>query len=395
MVIMNEFLLNSRYHEKMVDWQKRNFPQIDLLTKYWDKYFPDERPFSLNVKIDDLANEKIEYGVFEGQRKIDRAGDMKGNMLYSALRIIKAQCSTEFGSIQQHVCTLDATDSDATRFKIIRVMAEEFRHAYQMFWVLSHDDSWASGGIKNLGDNTMDELLAMHTGTHVLDAFNIPFEDALDNVVFAFLIDRVGKYQLTMQKVFAYAPMARSMGPMLKEESFHLKFGFEVLRDIVENAAVARAPWTLGEIQQRINAWMPRGLEMFGNPKAGETNVAFSFKNRLNGPAVDAYYKEVQRLVDRLNLAIIQARHPDLDKEAAKRAATEGMYGDLLCLPHPTFFRHRGPEELTHQSVRVDGSAIKPEVYADYLNGVLPKKLRSTEFYDGYLNTFKEHRISD
>jgi len=391
---MNEFLLTSRYHEKMVDWQQRHFPQIDLLTKYWDKHFPDEKPFELNVKIDGLANDKIEFGQFEGQQKIDRAGDMKGNMMYSALRIIKAQCSTEFGSIQQHVCTLDTTDNDATRFKIIRVMAEEFRHAYQMFWVLSHDDSWSAGGIRNLGDTTMDELLAMHTGTHILDAFNIPFEDALDNVVFAFLIDRVGKYQLTMQKVFAYAPMSRSMGPMLREESFHLKFGFEVLRDIVKSAAVERGQWSLAEVQRRLNAWMPRGLEMFGNPNAGETNVTFSFKDTLNGPAADAYYKEVKLLIDRLNLAIVQARRPDLDKEAAKLVVADSGHDDLLYLPHPNFFRHRGPEEITHQSIGVDGNIIKPEDFSGYLEGVLPAKLRTSGFYQGFMDSFAECRLS-
>jgi len=39
-------------------------------------------------------------------------------------------------------------------------------------------------------------------------------------VVLAALIDRVGKHQLTMQKVNAYEPMATSMPPFLCEEAF-------------------------------------------------------------------------------------------------------------------------------------------------------------------------------
>src|SRR3989304_68345 len=46
-----------------------------------------------------------------------------------------------------------------------------------------------------------------------------------DSVVFAAFIDRVGKYQLTMQKVSSYRPYATSMPPMLKEEAFHLAAG--------------------------------------------------------------------------------------------------------------------------------------------------------------------------
>ena len=78
----------------------------------------------------------------------------------------------------------------------------------------------------------MDELLTMELGNHVLDAFNIPFSNFLDNVIFATVIDLVGKYQLEMQKVFSYAPMARSMGPMLSEEGFHIGSGRGFLKEL-------------------------------------------------------------------------------------------------------------------------------------------------------------------
>ena len=50
----------------------------------------------------------------------------------------------------------------------------------------------------------------MGTGSHVLDAFNLEYDSFIDNICFAAIIDRVGKYQLTMQKVCAYKPMADS-----------------------------------------------------------------------------------------------------------------------------------------------------------------------------------------
>jgi len=393
---VKEFELPAIYHRKLDAWQKANFPDLALLDKYWEKHFPNERPFVLNVKLDEMAPGTIEYGMYKGAPKIDQAREMKGNMLYSALRIIKAQCSTELGSVQQHVCTLDTTGNDATKFKILRVMAEEFRHAYQMFWVLAHDPTWSAGGIEQLADNTMDELLAMHTGSHVLDAFNIPFIDALDNVVFAFLIDRVGKYQLTMQKAFAYTPMANSMSPMLREESFHLKFGFEVLRDIAVEAAVGNGRWSLNEIQRRLNAWVPRGLEMFGNPAGGDTNLEFSFKDRLNGPAAEAYYQENERLVEKLNVAITRARHPDLDEEAAKALNRERPADDLLTLPDPEFFRTRGPDELSLQLVDVAGKRLDNAQFEPYLASVLPRELLATDFFQGYRAAFQaKHQLAN
>src|SRR5207249_2064445 len=117
---------------------------------------------------------------------------------------------------------------------------------------------------------TMDALLAMELGNHVLAAFNIPFANFLDNVVFATVIDLVGKYQLEMQKVFSYAPMARSMGPMLSEEGFHIGSGRGFLRELSVGATTQSGRYSIDDIQKALNVWIPRGLEMFGNERGGE-----------------------------------------------------------------------------------------------------------------------------
>ena len=44
--------------------------------------------------------------------------------------------------------------------------------------------------------------------------------------------DRVGKYQLTMFAGCGFAPFARSIGPMLREESFHLAMGHQGMQRI-------------------------------------------------------------------------------------------------------------------------------------------------------------------
>src|SRR5205814_6995537 len=115
-------------------------------------------------------------------------------------------------------------------------MAEELRHGYQMFHLLlSQDWSHVSGGVQ--GEEMVEEILSMQTGSHVLAAFNLEYDSFVDNVVFAALIDRVGKHQLTMQKANAYLPMATSMPPFLREEAFHLATGVIPLRRWVDQAA--------------------------------------------------------------------------------------------------------------------------------------------------------------
>ena len=173
------------------------------------------------------------------------------------LHILRAQASTEFGSIQQHQETLARAQSDEDRFWVLRVMAEELRHGYQMFSMLV-DDDW-SGVSKNKADEYIEEILSMETGNHVLGAFNVRYDSFLDNVVFAALIDRVGKYQLTMQKVCSYKPFAASMPPMLQEEAFHLAAGVVPLRRWVTQAAQGAIYVTISGPPEGVLQVVPAG----------------------------------------------------------------------------------------------------------------------------------------
>lgn len=376
------FQLPDLYHRALVDWQKRNFPDLRILMNGWEKYFPGETPFVLNARLRDTVLPPRASAQSANAMNIEKAGEMRGNMLYAALRIIKAQASTELGSIQQHGETLAQETNPKSQFAILRIMAEELRHAYQMFWILCADSSWARGGARRLTFETLDELIEMKTGAHVLDAFNIPFQDELDNVVFAFSIDRVGKYQLSMQKQFSYAPMARSMAPMLEEESFHLKTGAHLLSRYVAQAATETGRWSLDEIQQRINQWYPRAADMFGNPQGGDAAVYFGFKTMRNSDGLRLFRSEVARLIKRLNRIALSARHPQLKLTQIE----EQFDGEPpLTLPADAFFRARlSSPELTHP-VDISGRPLPACAYEAYLHRHLSPAFTDTRFFHTYI----------
>ncbi|HEY3056373.1 MAG TPA: Phenylacetic acid catabolic protein [Thermoanaerobaculia bacterium] len=393
--------ITPKYHEALLGWQKKNFAELDFLQRHWPKHFPNQTPFQLFAKIGKLSTETIDRGKFAGQARFERAGDMVGNMFYAARDIIRAQCSTELGSIQQHRLTLEEAPTDQMKMSVLRVMAEELRHAYQMFWVLDHDKTWQKPGHPDIAAETLDELLSMELGNHVLDAFNIPFKNFLDNVIFATVIDLVGKYQLEMQKVFAYAPMARSMSPMLSEEGFHIGSGRIFLREIAVSATTGEGRFSIEDIQKTINAWFPRGLEMFGNERGGETNVQFSFKDRTNGTAQTQYINEVREVIELTNVAIVQTKAKGITAPDARSIVREVQdtweernsirAGDLLFVPDPKFFRRRGAMEIILQPYDVygkllldDGKPISAPAYLQYLAEVLPDRYRATDEFKQY-----------
>jgi benzoyl-CoA 2,3-dioxygenase component B len=400
--------IEPKYHDALVAWQKKNFPELDYLETNWSKHYASQTPFQLVAKIGKLNSEVINFGRMAGKPRFESAGEMVGNMFYSARDIVRAQASTELGSIQQHRLTLEEAPTDQMKMATLRIMAEELRHAYQMFWVLNHDHSWKKPGHPDIAQETMDELLSMELGNHVLDAFNIPFSNFLDNVVFATVIDLVGKYQLEMQKVFSYAPMARSMGPMLSEEGFHIGSGRGFLKELAIGASSEGGRYSIEDIQRALNAWIPRGIEMFGNERGGETAIAFGFKDRSNGTAQAEYHGEVREVLELINVEIVRSRIRDITAPDARsivrevqdtRETIKGIRPeDLLFVPDVKFFRKRGVEEVALMPYDVygnllleDGKPLPAENYLQYLATVLPDYFMKTSEFGKYREALLGH----
>ncbi|HEY3216371.1 MAG TPA: Phenylacetic acid catabolic protein [Candidatus Eisenbacteria bacterium] len=362
---VEQHTLERKYHDAVEHWRRHWLPDYDSLMAGWEKYFPKDDRFCLCAKMECDTPDRVSVGEHAGEKKRLAPDELTEDEARHLLAIIRAQASTEFGSIQQHSGTLARAQDDEDRFWVLRVMAEELRHGYQMFHLLlSQDWSKASGGVQ--GREMVEEILSMGTGSHVLDAFNLEYDSFVDNVCFAALVDRVGKYQLTMQKVCAYKPMADSMPPMLREEAFHLAAGVIPMRRWAKRAAQGDVLITMPAMQRSVNKWYPRALEMFGDERGGDTNVKMGFKDMKNRPAQDLYIEEVRRMIRDINLRYLRARFPDYRPEKAEQVLDEfertrgrhqGVaYEDLLKLPDRRFFRRKGEPAWT--MVGVDGDTF-------------------------------------
>lgn len=390
--------LPEKYHRAILSWQKKYFPDFDYLLEHWSEHY-HQPSMHLCAKIGELRKATIEVGRYKGRQKFKLAKEMDEEMIRTCAGIIRAQASTELGSIQQHRESLHKAQDPKLQFDVLRVMAEELRHAYQMVYILANDD-WTQGK-RNLADDVLEELLHMETGSHVLEAFNLFFDSFVDNVIFAALIDRVGKYQLSMQTVFAYEPVARSMEPMLVEEAFHIASGTNPLKAWVAQAARGEGNVSVSNIQKHINKWIPRGLEMFGDERGGNTNIEFGFKPMKNVEAQEMYIHEVEKeVIDQLNVIFILERNPNLNKSDAIALSHEIFklggksqqveLEELLYLPSPKFFRRRG----IHAFLMVDvyGNPITNEKeYEGYLKRSLPDSYITGPDFLIYLRNLRRH----
>jgi benzoyl-CoA 2,3-dioxygenase component B len=389
--------LPGNFHDAVERWRERFLPDYDLLLENWEKFFPNDDRFRLCAHRECGMCVTIEVGDDKGKPKHQKACAMEPEQAHHLLAAIRAQASTEFGSIQQHQLTLARAQSEQDQFWVLRMMAEELRHGYQMLHLLLEDD-WSIVS-KQSGAEMVEEILQMRTGSHVLGAFNIDFDSFVDNIVFCALIDRVGKFQLAMQKVSAYQPMAESMPQMLREEAFHLATGVVPWRRMVEDAARGEIYVSMEVLQKHLNKWLPRGLEMFGDERGGDTNVKFGLKPMKNREAQDAYYTEVTKLVRDLNLRFVRARKPGLDHAGAAAALERLLAGEtvdgvarpeeLLRMPAKEFFRRRG--EPSFRLVGVDGETFESvDDYVRYLATRLPEQYLAGRDFLGFVELLRK-----
>jgi benzoyl-CoA 2,3-dioxygenase component B len=386
----------KKYHQAVEKWRETYLPDFDYLMENWDRYFPREEKFKLCAYRECGMPCSIECGEDTGKPKFTRACEMKPEAAHHLVSAIRAQASTEFGSIQQHQLTLARAQDEEEQAMVLRMMAEELRHGYQMLHLLTDDDWQPVTG--QTRDQTVEEILSMKTGSHVLGAFNIDFESFVDNIVFCALIDRVGKYQLAMQKVSAYQPMAESMPQMLREEAFHLATGVVPLRRWAVKAAQGSPMITMEVIQKHLNKWVPRAYEMFGDERGGATNVKWGLKPHKNAESQDQYAKECTKVVRDLNMRYLRARLPELTLAEAEaglaglerdRGSFRGVrFEDLLRLPHREYARRRGVPAFSW--VGVDGERFATlEEYLAHLTRTLPDGYRATRDFQDFVENLQ------
>ncbi|HYX25785.1 MAG TPA: Phenylacetic acid catabolic protein, partial [Thermoanaerobaculia bacterium] len=383
--------LPKPFHQAVLRWKEVFLPDYDFLLENWDKHFPNDSEFQLCAYRELGMCSEIECGDLKGKPKFQKAGEMIPEQAHHLFGAIRAQASTEFGSIQQHRLTLARAQEEEEQFWILRMMAEELRHGYQMLHLLVEDD-WSSVSKESASD-LIEDVLSMNTGSHLLGAFNIDFDSFVDNVVFCALIDRVGKYQLAMQKISAYKPMAESMPQMLREEAFHLAAGVVPMRRWATAAARGETFVTMEVLQKAINKWLPRGLEMFGDERGGGTNVRFGLKPMKNAEAQAQFYQEVEKLVRDLNLRYLRARIADLTHAGSEEALDRVLAGetvagvrreDLLYVPAMEFFRRRGVPAFRLVGAQGETFATVAE-YLQHLIRTLPEAYRASRDFKDYV----------
>ncbi|HYV30044.1 MAG TPA: Phenylacetic acid catabolic protein [Candidatus Binatia bacterium] len=321
---------------------------------------PEFRQYKFEAKYGQLPHNEIEFGDYKGRLRWTTVMHIPDQRIRdAALNLIVYQGDTEFASVEQQRRLFDTAPSRYDYLSLVRVMAEEMRHGWQM----SHLLVTQFGRSGRIEAQKLLERRAF-TDNRLLGAFNETVQNWLDFYTYTQFVDRDGKFQLTMLSSSGFQPLGQSMIPMLKEESFHMGTGNNGLRRIVQ---AGRIPISI--MQKYYNKWLPTSFDLFGTDHSSSAQWAYVWglkgrynerdaheavdKEHLNEAARDLYRQEAQRLTDSLNKLIPE----DQPK---------------LVVPDLKFNRQIG--EHRGKSYSVTGEPMTAEEYGNYLPTLLPSE---------------------
>ena len=324
--------------------------------------------YEFEVKFGPVFSEEIEFGDYAGRSKWERVIQIPDQRIRdSLLHLITFQGDTEFASVEQQKHLLDTAPSDYDLQAALKVMREEMRHGTQMCNLL----------VQYFGDSGKLEAQKLlerraYENNRLLGAFNQDISDWLDFYCFTELVDRDGKYQLTMLGHSSFRPLAASMQPMLGEEFFHLLTGHTGLSRIVKTGKV---PHDI--LQKHVNKWYSVALDLFGvdNSSSAAWFYAWGLKGRYDEATAEG---EPDR--DRLNEAARGHYMAEVDELFAALNRLMAADQPKLSLPDPKF--NRGIGEFAEKPYSVTGELLSEDGYAKHREETLPTAVDKAKLAD-------------
>jgi benzoyl-CoA 2,3-dioxygenase component B len=317
--------------------------------------------YRFDIKFDwDTAGNQIEFGDFKGMPKWERRMQIpQQNIRDAIITMVSVQGDTEFASVEQQNHLLTTAPTEYDKKSAMRIMCEEQRHGWQMAYLLCtyFGEQGVREAAKLLERNAQD-------GTRILGSFNAPIDHWLDFFCFTHFIDRDGKYQLKMLSTSSFRPLAASMGPMLKEESFHLGTGANGLRRIVKQGVI---PCEL--LQKYLNKWISTGLDLFGTDDS--TSAQWAYVYGVKG-RYDERESDVEADREHLNEASRELYFQELREEMRRISSARKEGEPELFIPSDKFNRGIGKYAGKNYTIIGDKFEGTDEEYQDYLISVLP-----------------------
>lgn len=257
-----------------------------------------------------VTPEELQERLDRGE-KIRHRSEMTDEYYENLVNLMLMQADSELAGAIGYVPWPAEAPGIEEKLVVANIARDEFRHAkaiYALLRDLGVDvDARVAQHDFNLRIRDQQDLGSKRAADDKrVNIFYYPIDTWADFIMFNFMMDRGAGHQLEDGLDCSYEPWAQELRRIAKEETTHLRHG-----DLwVER--LAKDPATRDEIQDAVNRWFPRTMNIFGRPGTARNALyrRLGLKKRDNDEVRQAFVNDIKPKLDAWGLTLPEWQLP-------------------------------------------------------------------------------------
>ncbi|MEC7275851.1 MAG: Phenylacetic acid catabolic protein [Bdellovibrionota bacterium] len=258
-----------------------------------------------NVGQYSVEEEKLFEEIANG-RTFEKGEELPPLYRKHLMNLLWMQGDSEYSGALGYMPWIEKAPDVKEKVLVAQITKDEMRHSQVIYKML-----------RDLGENPEEHIENTDMGWKVPeDGVNIGFQRLKndyrvnifyyqikyweDFILFNFLMDRAAGHQLEDTLHSSYTPWKKGIEGIYKEEVFHVTHGDTNMKKL------AADPEKRKFLQERLNLWWPRVMNVFGKTIGGANDiyVKLGLKKRTNKEVRDVFVKEIEGLCEQMGLTI-------------------------------------------------------------------------------------------
>lgn len=261
---------------------------------------------------DRLKQERLEEKLARGE-KVTSLDEMTEEYRHHLTNLMMMQADSELAGAYGYVPWIMKSPDIRETLVVSQIVKDEVRHARVMYRLLEGmgvdvDDYFAKHNF-SLRVEEADIGTERKADDKRVNIFYYPIETWNDFIMFNFCMDRGAGHQLEDSLDCSYKPWCDTMEGIFKEETMHMAHGDQWVKRL------AADPKTKDGIQEALNTWYPRTMNIFGRrgSKKNETYRRLGLKKRDNDDVRQTFAADIKKNCDAFGLKVPEW-HPEEKK---------------------------------------------------------------------------------
>ncbi len=233
------------------------------------------------------------------------------------LNLLWMQGDSEYAGALGYMPWIAKAPNAHERVLVSQIVKDEMRHAHSIYRILdklgqeTHEHCLAHEFDWRIEDDKANIGFTRAKDDNRVNIFYYPINYWEDFCLFNFLMDRAAGHQLEDTLHSSFQPWKDAIGSIVKEEAMHLAHGDKTVK------AMAEDPEKKEFLQERLNIWWPRVMNVFGNSKglSNDIYMRLGLKRRTNAEVRKVFVKEIEEKCEAWGLVL-----PEYKEEEQKTA---------------------------------------------------------------------------